>query len=69
MEEDEDMEMQDEIDQQNVASDFFRFFLATTIAVVMITLEYDYVMGVPHPLIPDLRFDPANLGTGLTLGL
>ena len=31
MEEDEDMEIQDEIDQQNVVSDFFRFFLATKI--------------------------------------
>ena len=68
-EDDEDMEMQNEIDLQNAASDFFRFFLVNTIAVVMITLEYDYVMGVPHPLIPDLRFDPTNLGTGLTFGL
>ena len=49
--------------------DFFQCFIAITIAAITIALEYDYITAIPHPLIPDLRFNPENCGTEITHGL
>ena len=68
-------EMEDdefEIDDDQIVSDsneFLLLFVTVAIATVLIATEFDYLIQVPHPLIPDLRFHPDNLGTAETLGL
>ena len=40
-----------------------------TMMCFVLSHEYTYCNSIPAPLIPDIRFDPANLGTELTGGL
>ena len=66
--EDDDIDVQD---NQNVSAqnDFLFLFFTIAISSVLIATECDYLLQIPHPLIPDLRFHPDNLGTAATLGL
>ena len=46
-----------------------QFIIMLAMAAATLALNYDYVTGIPPPLIPDLRFNPDNLGTNVTHGL
>ena len=68
MQDDADSDMQfDEMLAQH--DDAFLWFFAIAVAAVSIATQYEYIMGIPPPLIPDLRFDLENCGTALTMGL
>ena len=68
MEDDDDDAMEYE-QMMNNENSFFMLFLGNLMTMATVIFEWEYLMEIPHPLIPDTRFDPANLGTSATFGL